>query len=148
MPSSWLTSSGRPDSSLTTSAALSADASAAPVPAMRRTFSPLPLSKSSAVGASTVQRAIPVLRGETYFLNYRPRYIVLPESQDVSRFCLGAAQPQAAPRPGDTAQPGGWNHAPVRDDLLVLILRRRSPRHCRRRAAPATTRAGSPPSRT
>src|ERR1700730_12850766 len=84
MPSEWLTWSGRPDSSLTASEGRSPDARTATVPPMRRTFSSVTSSNSSAVGASTVQWVIAVLLGGTSG-SYRPRYVVSWQSQDVSR---------------------------------------------------------------
>src|ERR1700743_2278631 len=97
MPSEWLTWSGRPASSVTASDPRGgrggaapgddsrwADARTATVPPMRRTFSSVTSSNSSAVGASTVQWVIAVLLGGPS-VSYRQRYVVSWQSQDVSR---------------------------------------------------------------
>src|ERR1700753_2473705 len=122
MPSEWLTWSGRPDSSVTASdprgvrgaACLgddsrSADARTATVPPMRRTFSSVTSSNSSAVGASTVQWVIAVLLGGTS-VSYRPRYVVSWQSQDVSR--LREAFP-GSPALAKTGNPGRHDTHPL-----------------------------------
>src|SRR5882757_9695179 len=103
MPPEWLTWSGRPDSSLTASEGRSSDASTATVPPIRRTFTSVTSSNSSAVGASTVQR---VIRGPPgrHIHQLRPRYVVLRQSQDVSRL-RGECSP-GLPRRWERGSPG------------------------------------------